>query len=411
VSITAGRTVTLIAPANLVSARPRSSTGSAVLSAGLVVVPGLGVLSAWNPLPLTSALLELSALTFALVVLLWKARLTAELPFHALSMSAVALPLIGCAQLALRQAAYPFATIRAVLYWSAVAAMTLAAGWLLAARRSRTIVLSSVGVVGLVATVLELQQIYGYGRYGVTATGYPLLSSNYYAELVELILPVVLTRAFRDQRSWWVFLGFACLMVSTVLSSAARVGSMLVLVECILVTLIHTTQVTSLSRRLKKVGLTFAVLAIASTLLQDPSTLLRRLRETDPLAGRTDITQSTVEMVRSRPLTGYGMGNFSAVYPAFARFDNGYLVNHAHNDWLEAMADGGPLLLAALGVFVAISGFAGIRSVWGLGLVILPLHAVVDFPFQRPAVALLYAVIAATACARSEFDRFGAPAY
>jgi O-antigen ligase len=188
-----------------------------------------------------------------------------------------------------------------------------------------------------------------------------------------------------------------------VISSAARVGSILVLVECIVITLVHANQVTSLSRRWKTIALPFALLAIASVLLQDPSNLLRRLKESDPLAGRTDITRSTVEIVRSRPLTGYGLGNFPEVYPAYARFDNGYLVNHAHNDWLEAMADGGPLLFVALAVFVAISGFAGIQSLWGLGLAILPLHAVVDFPFQRPAVALLYAVIAAAACARNEF--------
>src|SRR6202012_3206266 len=148
-------------------------------------------------------------------------------------------------------------------------------GWLLDRRRSRAIVLSSVGVLGLVATVLELEQIYGYSRYGLTSTGYPLLSSNYYAELVELILPVVLTRAFRAQRSWWVYLGLACLLISTVISSAARVGSILVLVECIVITLVHANQVTSLSRRWKTIALPFALLAIASVLLQDPSNLLR----------------------------------------------------------------------------------------------------------------------------------------
>ena len=46
-------------------------------------------------------------------------------------------------------------------------------------------------------------------------------------------------------------------------------------------------------------------------------------------------------MAISRPIAGHGIGSFPYVYPAFARFDNGYFVNHAHNDWLEAFADGG----------------------------------------------------------------------
>ena len=50
---------------------------------------------------------------------------------------------------------------------------------------------------------------------------------------------------------------------------------------------------------------------------------------------------------------GFGLGTFETVYPHFALFDIGLIVNHAHNDWLEWAAEGGvPLALALLSLAV-----------------------------------------------------------
>jgi O-antigen ligase len=257
--------------------------------------------------------------------------------------------------------------------------------------------------------MIEILQIYGYNRYEVTRTGYPLLSSNYYAELIELILPIVLMQAFRNGRYWWAHLALACLFVSTVIAAAARVGSVLVLMECIALAGLSYKETLSARVRWQKACVVLVLLAAGLIVLQGPVTLIHRLSESDVLAVRPDIDRSAVAMASSRPVAGYGLGSFPYVYPAFARFDNGYFVNHAHNDWLEAFADGGVLLLAALAAFVAISAYYGVRSVWGLGLAVLPIHAAVDFPMQRAGVVLLYAVIAAAAGATC-LQHYGRPA-
>ena len=118
-----------------------------------------------------------------------------------------------------------------------------------------------------------------------------------------------------------------------------------------------------------------------------------------------------ISMINQRPLTGYGLGGFPVVYPAFARFDNGYFVNHAHNDYLEALVDGGPMLLVALVAFLVVSSSAAIRVTWAVGLLALPFHAAVDFPLQRSAVVMLYALIgsAATARIRRSVVRYKSP--
>jgi O-antigen ligase len=378
---------------------------SKLLTVCLAVVPGLAILSAWNPSTLSNIIVEMSAFVLAMICLgsEWRR----HEPFHIsqLSLSAALIPVIGCFQLLALRTAYPFATLRAVLYWSAVTAMVLAGEWLLRLRKARSLLLTSVAWLGVVATVMEILQIYGYRRYQVTKTGYPLLSSNYYAEMVELVLPVVLTRAFRDSRHWWAHLLLACLFVSTVIASAARVGSVLVLLECIVVAALSYKQSKSMPGRWHRACVTLVLLAAGLVVLQGPVTLIHRLGEADLMAGRSDISRSALAMVRSRPLTGYGLGGFPVVYPAFARFDNGYFVNHAHNDWLEALTDGGPVLLAALTAFVLVSAYSGLRATWGLGLAVLPLHAAVDFPMQRAGVVLLYAAIAAAASARRRQSR------
>ena len=96
-------------------------------------------------------------------------------------------------------------------------------------------------------------------------------------------------------------------------------------------------------------------------------------------------------MVRDRPLTGFGLGTWSEVYPGFARFDDGLFANQAHNDWAQWAAEGGiPFFLLMVGV-VAGAVRPAFRSLWGLGLLAVFVHCFVDYPMQqRPALAAFF---------------------
>jgi O-antigen ligase len=121
--------------------------------------------------------------------------------------------------------------------------------------------------------------------------------------------------------------------------------------------------------------------------------------------GRLQFAASTLHMIGAHPLIGWGLGTWPAVYPAFATFDPGVLVNQAHSDWLQWTAEGGlPVGLAMLSL--AIWSFKpAIRSVWGIGGIAVLIHAAFDYPFSRPAIGawpiLILSMAAVTQHARN----------
>ena len=113
-----------------------------------------------------------------------------------------------------------------------------------------------------------------------------------------------------------------------------------------------------------------------------------------------DLVASSIAMVRDRPLTGFGLGTWPEAYPGFARFDDGTYVNQAHNDWLQWLAEGG---LPFLALMLGIAGWSlgpAVRSLWGVGILSVWLHALIDYPMQqRPALAAFFFAMLGTLAA------------
>lgn len=129
------------------------------------------------------------------------------------------------------------------------------------------------------------------------------------------------------------------------------------------------------------------VLAAVFTLAVGWERVWLRFQQNDPYLVRREFIVAAVDMAKQRPLTGFGLGTFPAVYQQYAIKDFPFYANHAHNDWAEFAADGGvPFLLLVLIPFAAVVPTA-VRNPWGLGLIAVMLHACVDFPFPRPAVS------------------------
>jgi O-antigen ligase len=110
-------------------------------------------------------------------------------------------------------------------------------------------------------------------------------------------------------------------------------------------------------------------------------------------------------MIRERPWTGFGLGTWRVVYPAYATFDNGLTANQAHNDWAEWTAEGGAGLALVLLAVACWSAARALRHPWAVGVAAVFLHSLVDYPLREPALAaclfsLLGALAAAVAGAR-----------
>jgi hypothetical protein len=82
-------------------------------------------------------------------------------------------------------------------------------------------------------------------------------------------------------------------------------------------------------------------------------------------------------------------------------------VNQAHNDWAQWAAEGGLPFLALLLAVAAWSLRPALRSLWGVGIVSVFVHALVDYPMQqRPALAAyFFALLGVLAASEDGRDR------
>ncbi len=144
-----------------------------------------------------------------------------------------------------------------------------------------------------------------------------------------------------------------------------------------------------------------SMLALTACLPQLPSAWLVSARE-DFFAVRWPIWNSALLLCGDFPWTGAGAGSFAAVEPAYSILQLPVTAGHAHCDYLEWLAEAGaPALLAAVFIFAwGLRGLAREFRAWDplargalAGLMVLLGHALVDFSFHVPAVALAAAVL------------------
>jgi hypothetical protein len=214
----------------------------------------------------------------------------------------------------------------------------------------------------------------------------PFLSRNNFAQFLELALPVSLWLGSTGRGTPYHWMGAAILACG--LASASRAGAVVLVLEAAAVFLLARP---AAPRRLIP-QFWLAVLAMAA--LAGGEALVHRLEDPDPFRDRREISESSLQMIAARPWAGYGLGNFATVYPEFARFDPGAVVGHAHNDWLEWATEGG-WPYAGVWMLLAISVTRpAFRSIWGIGVPAVFVHALVDYPFARFGVAAWLFILA-----------------
>ncbi len=128
------------------------------------------------------------------------------------------------------------------------------------------------------------------------------------------------------------------------------------------------------------------------------------------LEGRFRYAQKTMEVFKDYKLTGVGVGNFQHAYPQYqAPKDMGLLIDYAHDDWAQLLAEAGflGLILTVSGIIVFV--FKTVR-LWlerkdhkAIALGVLPpvmfitvgIHSWVDFNMHIPANILMLGAILA----------------
>ena len=68
---------------------------------------------------------------------------------------------------------------------------------------------------------------------------------------------------------------------------------------------------------------------------------------------RLDIWKDSSGIIRDFPLTGTGLGSFVQIYPAYRTITAEGIADHAHNDYIELLTDGGIIALLLVAWFMA----------------------------------------------------------
>ena len=276
-----------------------------------------------------------------------------------------------------------------------------------------------VSVFGILQQLTFNGKLYWFRelRYGGGPFG-PYVNRNHFAGFVELILPLSLVPLVlgRVRRERLAVVGlFAVMPLAALVFSASRGGIVSFLVQFALLILLL------LHRR----GWGKHLLAVAAVLLLallmvtwlGVGQILERFSRAQSLevteGKRAAMRRGSWRIFLDHPMAGTGLGTLQMVYPPYETLYDGKIVNHSHNDYLEALAETGLLggfccawflvawLLKSLSRFRENDfSFAGALQLSGLvacaGFLV---HALVDFNFHIPSNLWLFFLMAHLATA------------
>ncbi len=381
----------------------------------LAAVLFFGILTLWVPAYWPVSVFQVGIFSLA-VLAIWRERNGPHrfcFPFLALILAVAWAVFQWMAGLT----AYTFETQRAAVHWATFLAVFLIGFHLFQDDGARRWFRSAMLWFGFAIALLATVQTFTSGGkiFWLFPTPYtdlvmgPILYQNHYAAFIELILPVALYKALSSEKDSLLYSGMACAIYASVIASASRAGTSLTTVEILTVSALMWGRRRATGHAIGLTLLQMAVFLGVFTAVVGYEHVWNRLWLPDPMAFRREVANSTLHMIAAQPWFGVGLGVWPNVYPRYAIVDFGVFVNQAHNDWLQWTAEGGipfGLLIATLFFWCLRPAF---RSVWGLGVVAVFLHAIVDYPFSRPALGSWTFVVVAMLAARESDSYRGVP--
>jgi O-antigen ligase len=369
-----------------------------------------------------NAILEIGA---ALLLVLWAAIVTlrgrVEIFGNWLLIPVLGLGTIALLQFATGTSVYPYLTKIELLRWSAYALLLFLA---VQAFQTKEHIKQLVWFLLSLAFAVSLFGIIQYFSFngklywmvslpaGVNPFG-PYVNPNHFAGFVELIAPLGLALLFfpaRSREKVPLLLLFTVVPLGAVFLSASRAGIIIVVLEFAL--LAFLSRVHRMGRK-QLLGATAIGLLAGGLILWLGVT--RALERFEQLAHqgvnrelRVAMDEDTWRIFRDHPWSGTGLGTLIAVYPRYESFYNGTTVDHAHNDFMELLADTGLLGGLCGALFVGLlfrRGFSKFQDAAGAtarALVAGPLvacagmllHSLVDFNLHIPSNALIFLLLA-----------------
>lgn len=366
------------------------------------------ILTLWVPAYWPVAVFQVGVFALAGIVF-WRSRHSVpHLPYPFLPLLAAVV--LGFLQWATGHTAYAFDTQSAIARWTSFLAVFLVGFSLFRDRAMakwfRMAMLWFAFAIAVLATVQSFtsDKIFWLFPAPFNDEMGPFLSYNQFATFIEVALPLALYEATRRERGGLLYAGMAAVMFASVIASTSRAGTVLATAEVVAVLVVMWVRGFAGGRVVGVSVLRMAVLFAAFTAVVGWEHIRDRFLTPDPVAVRRELAVSTLHMIAAHPWSGVGLGAWPTAYPRYAVLDIGLLANQAHDDWLQWTAEGGIPFGIAMVTFFGWCVLPAFRSVWGLGVIAVFLHAVVDYPFSRPALGswtiLIVAMLAAREVAR-----------
>ncbi len=247
----------------------------------------------------------------------------------------------------------------------------------------------------------------------------PYVNRNHFAGFVELTLPIGLAMlVFRGlQRDMYPLLGVLTVVpAGALILSGSRGGIVCFAFEIAVLWLLVRNLRAADRPRLVGLGIV-ALAAVALIGWLGAGKAIERFSMMHVGEVTTDrrfsMFRGTVHIFEDHPIKGAGLGALVAVYPRYETLYDGKLVDHAHNDYIEMLAETG-----------LVGGICGLAFLWILfgeakscyaadqghfsralhagavtGLCGILLHGFVDFNLHIPSNALLFLLMAHLATA------------
>jgi O-antigen ligase len=252
-------------------------------------------------------------------------------------------------------------------------------------------------------------------RFGGIPFG-PYVNRNHFAGFAEMVIPVSLVPLLmgRVRRERWLIVTlFALLPIGALFLSASRGGIISFGAELVTIGITVALRRTGGKHILAGALVLLAAFVFVSWLgvrqILDRFASMQSLEVT--VGKRGSMRQDTWAIFRDHRVSGTGLGTLQIVFPAYETLYDGKIVNHSHNDYVEALAEtgiiGGLLCGSFLGLlffislkrllqtdkaFVAALHLSGLAACTGFLV-----HSLVDFNLHIPGNALLFFVMACLA--------------
>jgi O-antigen ligase/tetratricopeptide (TPR) repeat protein len=293
---------------------------------------------------------------------------------------------------------------------------------------------AAIAIFGAVLSLFAiLQQVLSNGRIywirELTQGGAffgPYVNRNHFAGLMEMIFPVVFCLflfhkpdfsggSFRERISGIfdgemanvsILLGFSAVLIGTsVFLSLSRGGVVSLSLSMLVMSILL------MRREKKRKQIRLFILILSLVVLCVGWFGWKPIIERFEPAGRSEISdlrvsiwKDSVGIIKDFPVVGTGFGSYVNIYPKYRSIFDDELLNHAHNDYIELLADGGVIASALFGWFLfevlltSYRAFARRRELYSIyvftgsvtGLVSILFHSVVDFNLQIGANGLYF---------------------